>query len=73
MLGMHENPMVDTKIKICFYSVENYVNLLFDLEQIAAILNFTHNPMSKVLYCQTTMSETPDIICQTTMSEGPGP
>ena len=50
-------PMVDTEIKICFYPVENYINSLFDLEQIDAILDFIHNPVSKVLSCHTTMSE----------------
>ena len=39
MSGVSENPMVYTKI-ICYYSVENYINLLFDFAQMAAILEF---------------------------------
>ena len=31
---------------MCFYSEENYFNLLLDREQISAILDFTHNAMS---------------------------
>ena len=34
------------KSRICFYSVENYINLLFDLENMTAILDFTYNAMS---------------------------
>ena len=29
--------------KKCYYSEENDINLLFDLEHLAAILDFTHN------------------------------
>ena len=44
--GVPENPMVDTKTTNCNYSEENDINLLFDLDNRAAILNFTHNGMS---------------------------
>ena len=38
--GIPENPIVDTpKSRSCSYSVENGVNLKFDLHQMAAILN----------------------------------
>ena len=41
MSGIPENPMIDTKkTRICLYYVENDINLLFDLEQMAAILYF---------------------------------
>ena len=40
---IHENTRWKTpKSSICFHSVEHYINLLFDFEQIVAILNFTH-------------------------------
>ena len=45
MSGVPENPMVDTKITNLLYSEDNDINLLFDLEHIAAILDFTHNAM----------------------------
>ena len=34
---------------MCLYCVKNDINLFFDLGQIAAILNFTHNAMFKVI------------------------
>ena len=48
MSGMPKNPIVDTKktTKICYYSKENDINLLFDLEYMTNILDFTHNAMS---------------------------
>ena len=36
--------------------MENYINLLFEIEQMVAILYFMHNTISKVLSGQTTMS-----------------
>ena len=39
MYGIPENPMIDTK-NIWVYYVENDMNLLLDLEQMAAILDF---------------------------------
>ena len=44
MSGEPENSMVDTKI--CYYSEDNDTNLLFDLDYMAVILDFTHNAMS---------------------------
>ena len=44
-----ETPMVYTKIMLVLYSVKNDINSLFSLAQIAAILNFIHNAMSKAL------------------------
>ena len=46
-----------TKIVICFYSVEYDLNVLFDLAEIAAIFDFTHNAMSNVLSGHTTISD----------------
>ena len=41
MSGRPENPMIDTKKpRICVYYVKNDINLLFDLEQMAAIVVF---------------------------------
>ena len=40
MYSIPENPMLDTKTRICLYYVENDMNLLLDLEQMAAILDF---------------------------------
>ena len=37
---------------ICLCSVENYINLLFNLAQMAAILDFTQNAMSKNTFWQ---------------------
>ena len=39
-----------------FYSIKTYINLLFDLVQMAAIFDFAHNAMFKVLSRNTTMS-----------------
>ena len=40
MSGVPENLMIDTtKSRMCYYSVENDINLLFDLAQMAAILD----------------------------------
>ena len=38
-IGLHENPRTP-KTRICLYYVENDINLLFDLGQMTAILNF---------------------------------
>ena len=46
MSGVPENPMADTKSRICNYSEPNDINLLFDLDHMAAILDFTPNEMS---------------------------
>ena len=46
MPGVSKNPMIDIKTRICHYSEENDINLLFDPEHMAAILDFTHNAMS---------------------------
>ena len=40
MYGIPENPMIDAETRICLYYVENDMNLLLDLEQLAAILAF---------------------------------
>ena len=40
MSGIPENPMVDIKSRICNYSIGDYINLLFDLAQMTAILDF---------------------------------
>ena len=41
MSGIPENPMIDTqKTRICLYYIENDINLLLDLEQMAAIVDF---------------------------------
>ena len=40
---------------ICLYCVENDINLLFDLWQMAAILAFTDNAMFKVISDHTTI------------------
>ena len=40
----------------CFYFIQNDTNLLYYLAQIAAILDFNNNPMSKVLSDYITMS-----------------
>ena len=42
--------------RICLYYVENDMNLLLDLGQMAAILDFIHNAMSKVIADHTTRS-----------------
>ena len=39
-IGLLENPIIDTKFRMCFFSVENYSNLFFDSAQLAAILEF---------------------------------
>ena len=44
------------KLCLCFYSVQNDINSLFYLAQIAAILHFTHDAMCKVLSYYITMS-----------------
>ena len=46
------------KLLLCFYSVNSVysVNLLFHLALMAAILDFIHNAMSKVLSDYNTMS-----------------
>ena len=36
---------------ICLCSVENYIDLLFNLAQMAAILHVTQNAMSKNTFC----------------------
>ena len=41
---------------MCFNSDENDNNILFDLGQIAAVLDFTHNSISRVLSDYTTMA-----------------
>ena len=42
------NLIVDTKLTY-FYFVENYINVLFEIEQMAATLYFVHNTISDVL------------------------
>ena len=37
------------KLCLCFYSVQNDINSLFHFGQMAAILDFIHNALSKVL------------------------
>ena len=39
MYGIPEDPMIDTKTRICLYYVEDDMNLLLDLDQMAAILD----------------------------------
>ena len=56
MSDILENPMVTLKLWLCFYSVKNDINSLFYLAQMAAILDFIHNAMSKVLSYYITMS-----------------
>ena len=53
----HKSPSILSKI-ISFYSVKNYINSLFHLAQMAAILDFINNTMSKVLSDYITMSGT---------------
>ena len=55
MSGIPENPMIDTKTRICLYYVENDINLLFDLEKMAAILDFLPT-MSKIFSDNATVS-----------------
>ena len=50
MVGVPDNSMVNTKARICFHSEENDINLLFDREQMVAILDFTHNAMPKGIF-----------------------
>ena len=40
MYGIPENSMIDTKTRTCLYYVENDMNVLPDLEQMVAILDF---------------------------------
>ena len=48
------------KTQIFLYYFENDMNLLLDLEQMAAILDFfTHNAMSKIFSDNTTVSDIP--------------
>ena len=44
--------------RICLHSVDNYANFVFS--QTAAILDFTHNAIAKVLSNYTTMSGIPE-------------
>ena len=54
MYRIPENPMIDTKkTPICLYYVENDMNLLLDLEQMAAILIFLPT-MQCLKYYRTT-------------------
>ena len=55
MSDILENPMVHTKIMIVLL-FENDINSLFYLAQMAAILDFFHNAMAKVLSYYITMS-----------------
>ena len=41
MSGLPENHIIDTKTRICVYYAENDINLLLDLEQMAAILDIS--------------------------------
>ena len=56
MSDMLGNPMVHTRLWFCFYFIKKYINLLFHLAQIAAILDFITNAMYKVLSDYITMS-----------------
>ena len=55
-----KNPTKDTKTRIGLYYFENEMNLLLDLEQMAVILDFTHNAMSKLISDHTTRSGVPE-------------
>ena len=44
------------KLCMCFYSVQNDINSLFSLAQMATISDFIHNAMSKVLSYYVIMS-----------------
>ena len=59
MSGIPANLIVDTKLT-CFYFVESYINLWFEIEQMAAILYYMHNTIPNVLSSQTTMSGIPE-------------
>ena len=54
MSGIPANPIVNTKLT--YYFVENYINLLFEIEQMYLM----HNTISNVLSGQTTMSGVPE-------------
>ena len=55
--GAYKNPTwLLQKSRICFHYVDNYI--LFS--QMAAILDFTHNAISKVLSNPSTMSAIPE-------------
>ena len=56
MYSIPENPMIDTKTRICLYYVENDMNLLLVLEKIDGHLGFSiHNAMSKIFSDNTIM------------------
>ena len=46
MSDVVETTWLTPKSRICYYSEENDINLLFDREPMAAILDFIHNTMS---------------------------
>ena len=58
MSSMHENPMIDSKDDE-FDSILHNIDSLFDLVQMAAILDFTNDVMSEVFFDHTTMSACP--------------
>ena len=53
MSGIPENLMIYTKTRICVYYIENDINLLLNLEQMAAILDFLPT-MQYLIYLPTT-------------------
>ena len=55
MSGIPVILIVDTELTY-FYFVENYINVLFEIEQMAATLYFMHNTIFNELSGQTTMS-----------------
>ena len=59
MSGIPANPIVDTN-RINFDFVENYIHLLFEIEQMAVTLYFMHNTIFNVFSGQTTMSGGPE-------------
>ena len=59
MSGMPANLIVDTKLTYLYFVV-NYINFMFEIEQMAAILYFMHNTIPNVLSSQTTMSSVPE-------------
>ena len=58
MSGVPEKPY--GRSRICIYCEENHINLLFDLEKMAVILDFTIMQCHKVFSGHTPMSGIPE-------------
>ena len=59
MSAVHENLEIDNTLWICFNSLENDFNLLFDFRKMTTIFDFTDNTISLVLSGYTTMLGVP--------------